>query len=52
MDWRGAYDTDILIEWHNATRRVGWRWERVSRFDYYDQYNTGPYGPLSYCYKP
>jgi hypothetical protein len=52
MDWRGAYDTDILIEWHNARRRVGWRWERVSRFNYYDQYNTGPYGPFSYCYKP
>jgi hypothetical protein len=24
----------------------------VSRFSYFDQYNTGPYGPFSYCYKP
>lgn len=51
MDWTGAYDTDILIEWHTRTRRVGWRWERVSAFNYFDQYNTGPYGPLSYCYR-
>ena len=52
MDWRGGYDTDILIEWHTSRRKVGWRWERVSSFNYYDQYNTGPYGPFSYCYKP
>jgi len=52
MDWRGGYDVDVLIEWHNAKRRVGWRWQRTSAFDYYDSYNRGPYGPFSYCYKP
>lgn len=51
MDWRGSYGADILIEWWNSKRRVGWRWHRLPAFYYYDHYNRGPYGPFAYCYR-
>ena len=49
MDWRGSYGADVLIEWRSSRRRVGWRWHRITAFDYYDQYNRGPHGPFAYC---
>jgi len=51
MDWRGSYGADILVEWWNSTRRVGWRWHRNNSFNYYDHYGRGPYGPFSSCYR-
>jgi hypothetical protein len=51
MDWQGSYGADVFIEWRTSRRRVGWRWERVAAFDYYDQYNRGPHGPFSYCFR-
>ena len=51
MDWRGSYGADVLIEWRTSRRRVGWRWHRVTAFDYYDHYNRGPHGPFSYCFR-
>ena len=51
MDWRGSYGADVLVEWWNSKRRIGWRWHRVTAFDYYDQYGRGPYGPFSYCFR-
>ena len=51
MDWRGNYGADIRIEWWNSRRMIGWRAHRLSAFAFYDQYNVGPFGPLSSCYK-
>lgn len=51
MDWRGSYGADVLVEWWNSRRRVGWRWHRIAAFDYYDHYNRGPHGPLAYCFR-
>jgi hypothetical protein len=51
MDWRGNYGVDIRVEWWNSKRMVGWRTYRLSAFQYFDQYNVGPFGPLSSCYK-
>ena len=51
MDWRGNYGADVRIEWWNARRMVGWRAQRVTAFGYYDQFNTGPYGPMGSCAK-
>jgi len=51
MDWRGSYGADVLIEWWNSRRRVGWRWHRTPSFGYYDHYNRGPYGPFQYCFR-
>jgi hypothetical protein len=52
MVWEGNYGTDIRIEWWNSKRRIGWRAYRTQSFQYWDQYNRGPFGPLSSCYKP
>jgi hypothetical protein len=49
-DWRGKYRVDVLIEWWTSQRRIGWRWHRVTRYGFFDQYNTGPYGPISSCH--
>jgi len=51
MGWSGNYGADIRIEWWNSTRRVGWRAYRTKAFTFYDQYNVGPLGPISSCYK-
>lgn len=51
MDWRGNYGADIRIEWWNPNRLIGWRTYRLSAFQYFDQYNVGPFGPISSCYK-
>ena len=51
MDWRGSYGADVLVEWWNSKRRVGWRWHRITAFDYYDHYNRGPFGPFTYCFR-
>jgi hypothetical protein len=51
MDWRGNYGANILIEWWKSKRTIGWRVYRLSAFQYFDQYNVGPFGPLSSCYK-
>jgi hypothetical protein len=51
MEWRGNYGADIRIEWWNSRRMIGWRAYRTTAFAFYDQYNVGPYGPLSSCYK-
>jgi hypothetical protein len=51
MDWQGNYGADISIEWWNSKRRIGWRVYRTRAFGFYDQYNVGPYGPISSCYK-
>jgi hypothetical protein len=50
-DWRGSYRIDVLVEWWNRTRRVGYRWHRVKAYNYYDEYNVGPFGPFSSCYR-
>jgi hypothetical protein len=49
MDWRGYYGADVLIEWWNSRRRVGYRWHRLQRFFYTDHYNRGPWGPFPNC---
>jgi hypothetical protein len=49
-DWQGNYRADVVIEWWNATRRVGRRKHRVTSYWWYDQYGTGPYGPVSSCH--
>jgi len=51
MDWRGNYGVDIRVEWSNSKRMVGWQAYRLSAFQYFDQYNVGPFGPISSCYK-
>jgi hypothetical protein len=51
MDWRGSYGADVLIEWWTSKRRVGWRWHRLTAFDYFDHYDRGPYGPFGYCHR-
>jgi hypothetical protein len=51
MEWRGNYGADIRIEWWNSKRRIGWRAYRTGAFGFYDQYNVGPFGPISSCYK-
>lgn len=51
MDWQGGYGLDVRIEWWNSRRRIGWRTYRLNAFQFYDQYNRGPYGPITYCYK-
>jgi hypothetical protein len=49
MDWQGNYGADVLIEWWNSRRRIGWRWHRLEEFLYVDHYNRGPWGPFSSC---
>ena len=49
MDWQGYYGADVLIEWWNSTRRLGYRWHRLETFGYDDHYNRGPWGPFSNC---
>ena len=51
MDWRGNYGADVRIEWWNSKRMIGWRAHRVTEFLFYDQYDVGPFGPISSCYK-
>jgi len=51
MEWRGNYGADIRIEWWNSKRMVGWGAYRTAAFQFYDQYNVGPFGPISSCYK-
>ncbi len=50
--WRGNYRMDVRIEWWRSGRLVGWRAYRITTYNYFDQYNRGPNGPLSSCYKP
>ena len=49
MQWQGYYGADVLIEWWNSKRRVGFRWHRLERFLYVDHYNRGPWGPFPNC---
>ena len=49
-DWRGNYRLDVLIEWWTSKARIGWRWHRLVSYGFVDQYNTGPYGPISSCH--
>lgn len=49
-DWRGNYRLDLRIEWWRSGRRIGWRAHRVDSYNWFDQYNTGPYGPVSSCH--
>jgi hypothetical protein len=49
MDWRSYYGADVLIEWWNSTRRIGYRWHRLEQFLYFDNYNRGPWGPFPNC---
>jgi hypothetical protein len=51
MDWRGSYGADVLIEWWNARRKIGFRWHRLEEFLYTDHYNRGPWGPFGYCHR-
>ncbi len=51
MEWRGNYGLDVRIEWWNSRRRVGWRDYRINAFQFFNQYNAGPFGPISSCYK-
>ena len=51
MDWRGNYGADVRIEWWSATRMLGWRAHRLTAFGFFDQYDVGPFGPISSCYK-
>ena len=30
---------------------IGWRAYRTRSFRFFDQYNRGPFGPISSCYK-
>jgi hypothetical protein len=48
-NWRGFYRLGYFIEWATARRRVGSYYHLVDRYQYYDQYNVGPSGPLSSC---
>ncbi len=51
LDWRGNYGADVLVEWWTSRRMIGWRTHRVTAFQYFDQFDTGPYGPMSSCAK-
>jgi hypothetical protein len=48
-DWRNNYLLDFRIEWWKRGRRKGWRAYRMETYNYWDQYNIGPYGPFSSC---
>jgi hypothetical protein len=50
-EWSGIYGADVHIEWWNSKRRVGWRTYRTTAFRYFNQYNAGPFGPITYCYR-
>jgi hypothetical protein len=50
-EWSSIYGADVHIEWWNSKRRVGWRTYRTQAFQFFDQYNTGPFGPITHCYK-
>ena len=52
FDWRGNYRVMVKIEWWSQTRRLGQRWRTYTQWGYIDQFNVGPYGPFSSCYKP
>jgi hypothetical protein len=49
-DWRGNYRLEIGIEWWTSRRRVGWRNAVLTSYNFYDQYNVGPFGPLASCH--
>jgi hypothetical protein len=49
MDWQAYYGADVLIEWWNSRRRIGYRWHRLEQFFYVDHYNRGPWGPFPNC---
>jgi hypothetical protein len=49
-DWRGNYRLELRIEWWRSNRRIGWRAHSVDRYQFFDQYNTGPYGPIGTCH--
>jgi hypothetical protein len=48
-DWAGDYRLEVRFEWWRNGRRIGWRSHRITSYRYFDQYNVGPYGPLSWC---
>ena len=50
-DLRGNYVMDYRIEWWNSTRQLGWEAHRVGKYNFYNDYNVGPFGPFSSCYK-
>lgn len=50
--WDGApYWIDVRVEWWNSKRQIGWEAHRIYRYLYTDEYNAGPYGPFSSCYR-
>lgn len=53
VPWRGNYKLVIHIQWLSPDGRqvVGAAANEVDRYQYYDGYNTGPYGPMSSCTK-
>jgi hypothetical protein len=48
-NWRGFYRLGYFLEWSTAKRRVGSYYHLVDTYQYFDQYNIGPSGPLSAC---
>lgn len=50
--WDGApYWIDVRVEWWTSKRQIGWEAHRIYRYLYTDEYNAGPYGPFSSCYR-
>ena len=47
--WRGSYRLETRIEWWNSSRMLGWAAHAVARYQFFDQFNSGPYGPYSRC---
>ncbi len=47
--WTDFYLIDLRVEWFRGNRRVGWRAHRITTYNYWDQYNVGPLGPISAC---
>ncbi len=50
-DWRLGYYLDIRVEWWRRGRLLGWRAHRIDTYHYFNQYNAGPIGPLTWCAK-
>ncbi len=50
-DWRGNYVVRVKVEWWNSTRKLGQKWWALHRYGYLNEYNVGPFGPMTTCFK-
>jgi hypothetical protein len=50
-DWKGNYVVKVKVEWWNSQRKLGQAWRTLRRYGYLNEYNVGPFGPMSSCFK-